>query len=223
LNEINSDPTFLLEFIDDELLNLEKQVTFLKKDIIQVKADINEVTRWYYLKNQFDDYKQVCEQIQEQEQEEILERKQLTGYLKLKDSVLQAESIVIENFVKSINTHAKIYLDSFFEEDTLNAYLTCFKDQTKTQINLVVEYKNMICDFSMLSGGESARIILAYTLALSEIFNTPFLLLDECTASLDEETANSVFETINNNFKGKLCLIIAHQVITGSFDKILTI
>ena len=221
--KIQSNPIFSLKCLDQQLKTLENEVAFLKTDIIKVKSDIKLVTQWLYLKKEFQEYTKICNQIQELEDEEKVLRNKLTGYLKLKDAVLQSESIVIENFVNYINTHAKIYLDSFFEEDTINSYLTCFKENTKTQINLIIEYKNMVCDFSMLSGGESARIILAYTLALSEIFNTPLLLLDECTASLDEETANSVFETINNNFKGKMCLIIAHQVITGSFDKILTI
>lgn len=71
----------------------------------------------------------------------------------------------------------------------------------------------------MLSGGELARVILAYTLALSEMFSNPILLLDECTASLDEDTTNTVFEVIKENFQGKMVIIIAHQIVQGTFDK----
>ena len=81
----------------------------------------------------------------------------------------------------------------------------------------------MECDINMLSGGELARVVLAYTLALSEIFNTPILLLDECTSSLDQELTNVVFDGIRENFKGKLVLIIAHQIIMGTFDKIISL
>ena len=81
----------------------------------------------------------------------------------------------------------------------------------------------MECDLNMLSGGELARIILAYTLALSEIFNTPLLMLDECTASLDQDLTSDVFETIKDNFKGKLVLIVAHQIITGTFDNVIKV
>ena len=77
----------------------------------------------------------------------------------------------------------------------------------------------MECDTSMLSGGELSRVILAYTLALGEMFNMPLMLLDECTASLDQDMTTVVFNSIRDNFSGKLILIIAHQVITGTFDK----
>jgi ABC-type transport system involved in cytochrome bd biosynthesis fused ATPase/permease subunit len=73
----------------------------------------------------------------------------------------------------------------------------------------------------MLSGGELSRVILAYTMALAEMFNTPLLLLDECTASLDQDLSETVFNSIRENFNGKIILLIAHQVVTGTFDKII--
>ena len=82
-----------------------------------------------------------------------------------------------------------------------------------------IEYKGMECDLQMLSGGEMSRIVLAYTLALAEMFNSPLLLLDECTSSLDQETTNHVFDAIKEHFNGKLTIIVAHQVVTGIFDR----
>jgi ABC-type multidrug transport system fused ATPase/permease subunit len=79
----------------------------------------------------------------------------------------------------------------------------------------------MESDINMLSGGELSRVILAYTMALAEMFNTPLLLLDECTSSLDQELTETVFTAIRENFNGKLTLLIAHQVVTGVFDKII--
>jgi ABC-type multidrug transport system fused ATPase/permease subunit len=58
-------------------------------------------------------------------------------------------------------------------------------------------------------------------MALAEMFNTPLLLLDECTSSLDQELTETVFTAIRENFNGKLTLLIAHQVVTGVFDKII--
>jgi ABC-type multidrug transport system fused ATPase/permease subunit len=43
--------------------------------------------------------------------------------------------------------------------------------------------------------------------------------LDECTASLDQETTSDVFDAIKENFNGKLTIIVAHQVVTGIFDR----
>ena len=86
-----------------------------------------------------------------------------------------------------------------------------------------IYYKNTECDISSLSGGELARVVLAFALSLSEMFNTPMLLLDESTASLDEETTAIVFESIKENMKDKPVLVIGHQIVQGIFDKILKI
>jgi ABC-type multidrug transport system fused ATPase/permease subunit len=77
----------------------------------------------------------------------------------------------------------------------------------------------MEADLSMLSGGELSRVVLSYTLALSEIFNSPIVMLDECTSSLDAELTSTVMDGIRKNFGNKLVIIIAHQVIEGDFDR----
>jgi ABC-type transport system involved in cytochrome bd biosynthesis fused ATPase/permease subunit len=81
----------------------------------------------------------------------------------------------------------------------------------------------MEADINMLSGGELSRVILAYTMALAEMFNTPLLLLDECTSSLDQDLTETVFNSIRENFNGKITLLIAHQVVMGTFDKIINL
>ena len=77
----------------------------------------------------------------------------------------------------------------------------------------------MECNLNMLSGGELSRVILAFGLGLNEMFNTPLLLLDECTSNLDQELTNTVFTSLKDNFGDKLIIVIAHQVVTGIFDK----
>lgn len=142
----------------------------------------------------------------------------------LKDKILEAESIAMLNIIESINSHARLYLDSFFVENPINVILQPFKevkDCKKPKINICIDYKGMDTDINMLSGGEQSRVVLAYTLALAEMFNTPILMLDECTASLDQDLTNSVFECIKDNFNGKSTLMIAHQVVMGTFDKII--
>jgi ABC-type lipoprotein export system ATPase subunit len=145
-------------------------------------------------------------------------------YSLLKEKILEAESIAVANVVESINTHAQLYLDSFFVDNPIVVRLLPFKEtkkNNKPQINIEIQYKEMECDLNMLSGGELSRVVLAFTLALGEMFNTPMLLLDESTASLDQEATTVVFDSIKENFKGKMVLIIAHQVIQGVFDKII--
>ena len=134
------------------------------------------------------------------------------------------------NIISSINTHANVYLECFFPDNPISVKLVTFKEtkkgktiKKKPQINLEIEYKGMEADINMLSGGELSRIILAFSLALGEMFNTPMMLLDECTSSLDQELNTVVMDGIRENFSGNIVIIIAHQCITGMFDKVIKI
>ncbi len=81
----------------------------------------------------------------------------------------------------------------------------------------------MECDINMLSGGELQRVIIAFTLSLAEMSQSPLLLLDECTSNLDQDLTNTVVGGIKKHFSQKNVLIIAHQVVSGIFDNVIKI
>jgi ABC-type transport system involved in cytochrome bd biosynthesis fused ATPase/permease subunit len=78
----------------------------------------------------------------------------------------------------------------------------------------------MQCDMSLLSGGEQARLNLAFILAFAHVFHSPLLLLDECTSNLDQELTEIVLEHIESMRISKV-ILIAHQVVEGNFTQIL--
>ena len=92
--------------------------------------------------------------------------------------------------------HSQHYLEQLFADQPILVEICPFKERKskvdRTVINIKIEYKEMECDMQYLSGGEKARVILAFTLALSEMFNTPLLLLDESTANLDQQSSMKV-------------------------------
>lgn len=185
---------------------------------------IQEIEEWEKYQTEIENYNGWKIKINELERLEKIARNEYASATKMKDKILEAESIAMLNIIDSINTHARVYLDSFFPDNPISVNLQTFKEtkkSTKPQINIEIEYKGMESDINMLSGGELSRVILAYTMALAEMFNTPLLLLDECTSSLDQELTETVFTAIRENFNGKLTLLIAHQVVTGVFDKII--
>ena len=162
--------------------------------------------------------------------EEIENRRQYGAATLLNEKILESESIAMLNIISSINSHTQVYLDSFFPDNPISVKLIPFKEtkkgeviKKKPQINLEIEYKGMEADINMLSGGELSRVILSFALALGEMFNTPMMMLDECTSSLDQELTGTVMDGIRENFNGKLVLIIAHQVVKGQFDKVINI
>ena len=208
--------------VEARRIELVEEVRELEEKLEVHLLNCQELDKWEKRRDELSEFNTWNEKIRSLEEIEAKRSAEYKAVLELRDKILEAESIAMVNLVGSINTHARVYLDDFFEEDPIVVTLTAFK-KTKTgvkpQISMDIEYKGMECDLQMLSGGEMSRIVLAYTLALAEMFNSPLLLLDECTSSLDQDTTNHVFDSIKDNFNGKLTIIVAHQVVTGIFDR----
>ena len=134
--------------------------------------------------------------------------------IKLQEIIKTAEKMAVREVIEEINLHAQMYLDNFL--DDINVMLVF--DGVK--LNVEVLQNGHDSDLQNLSGGELARVILAFTIALAEINNVRLLLLDECVASLDQESTGQVIDTIKANFKGTV-ICIAHQTTTGVFDHVL--
>jgi exonuclease SbcC len=201
----------------------EKKITDQENKRKRHEQNLQLITSWEKYQEDLENYQVWETKVEELEKREKEARNEYAAATMLKDKILEAESIAMVNIVDSINAHARVYLDSFFQDHPISVQLQPFKQTkkaTKPQISIVIEYKGMEADLKMLSGGELSRVILAYTLALAEMFNTPLVLLDECTASLDQDLTSDVFDAIRENFNGKMTLFIAHQVITGTFDKV---
>jgi DNA repair protein SbcC/Rad50 len=143
------------------------------------------------------------------------------------DSLIQkAKHLTIENTVNTINTHLQTFLDAFFIDNPMTVTIKTHKDVKsgqKNQINIEIDYKGMTATMNMLSGGELDRVSLAFTMAINELTNSPFLILDESVCSLDQDTAGTVFEFIQEYAKDKLVIIVAHQIVSGMFDAIVTL
>jgi exonuclease SbcC len=216
--------------VELELKDNVKEFENLESDKKSLEEDMEKLKKYEQYEKELESYNNWVGKIKDLEKEESEHRKQYGASTMLKDKILEAESIAMLNIISSINTHSQVYLDCFFPDNPISVKLVPFRETKKgstitkkPQINLEIEYKGMEADLSSLSGGEISRVILAFTLALGEMFNSPIMLLDECTASLDQELTNEVMDGIRNNFNGKLVLIIAHQVIKGNYDTVIEI
>jgi DNA repair exonuclease SbcCD ATPase subunit len=201
----------------DEIVALEAKKDKHAKNVQKIEVYKN------YLKEQ-QRYQEWIEKVQDQKETEELCRRKYAAATILKEKILEAESIAMLNIINSINSHVQEYLDLFFAVDPISARLLPYKETKKSkkpQINIQIEYKGMEADLNMLSGGELSRVILAFTLGLGEIFNTPLMLLDECTSSLDQELTTQVIDGIRENYGDKMVIVIAHQVVSGHFDRVI--
>jgi exonuclease SbcC len=208
--------------LEENVNKEEKKINDQQNKRMKHEHNLKQIDDWQHYQEELENYQVWEVKVETLEKKEKEARNEYAASTMLRDKILEAESIAMINIIESINLHARVYLDSFFTVHPISVQLQPFKQTKKSikpNINIQIEYKGMEADMNMLSGGELSRVILAYTLALAEMFNTPLLLLDECTASLDQDLTSIVFNSIRANFNGKMTLIIAHQVVTGTFDK----
>jgi exonuclease SbcC len=136
--------------------------------------------------------------------------------VKLQSIIKRAERMAIEQIIEKINVHAQLYIDNFLDNMTVS--LVFDKSGVENnKLSVAVFHDGHESDLSSISGGEFSRVVLAFTIALAEINNVKLLLLDECVASLDQDTTTTVIDTIRKNFNGSI-ICIAHQTTTGVFD-----
>jgi DNA repair exonuclease SbcCD ATPase subunit len=152
----------------------------------------------------------------------------LKGAEELKSAVLEAESLALVSLVNQINDHAATYLDVFFAEDPIEASLKTFtalkgKKKMKPSIQTEIQFKGNEMKLDGLSGGEQARVVVAFNLALCEILASPIIMLDEVTANLDADLTETIYDTIKASTDNKIVLAVAHQCIDGTFDHIIRV
>jgi len=207
----------------------EEEIKVLEKDLETHSSNLQKIEKYKQYQKDQQIYNSWIEKKKILEKQEQKDRLKYASSTLLMEKILEAESIAITNIINSINTHAQLYLDCFFPDNPISVKLLSFKEskkaniQSKPQINIAIEYKGMECDIGSLSGGELARVVLAFTLALAEMFNTPLIMLDECTSSLDEELSTTIINGLKDNFSNKLVIVISHQNICGLYDRILSI
>jgi translation initiation factor RLI1 len=219
----------------------KKSLTTLQRDIVekkkQVEVLLEKQVKYTRILHKIETFKIYASERERQKKlkEELKTTKaaakemkdRTTGAAILRTKIKEAEGLCLLSFVQSIQGEVQMYLDEFFSKDPLSLRLSTQKiskkGTSKPEINITMDYKGRECDPSSLSGGELQRVILAFTLAFTERFNLPFLLLDECTSNLDQELTSEVVHVVKKYQHSRPILLVAHQVVLGIFDKVVNI
>lgn len=220
-------------FLNNNLTTLNKELEELENKYAVHKSNMENIEKYMEyekIRKTFDNIRGKI--IALEDEENVLVKKYEAGII-LKEKVLTAESLCIKNIIENINKFTNYYLSKFFIDDSLEIELVSFKEDKsnsksnvnkenlgKPSINVKLFLNGEECDLTSISGGELSRLILAFTLALNEIFESPMILLDETTANLDDVNTQNVFECIEEHFKDKFILVSAHQVIEGSYENV---
>ena len=104
----------------------------------------------------------------------------------------------------------KIY-QNYFKEIFKNFFVILFSFSVIAWVVKAVNYLDLIVENGYrLSGGEKQRLSIARAL----LKDTPILILDEPTASLDAETERRVMQNIAEWGKDRIIFIITHRLST---------
>ena len=218
-----------LNDIEEKLNKYNDETLELNEKYEKCISNISQIEKYNNYMLSKNNYDSLLKKLKEDEEKEKEYKNLLSGATMLKDKISEAQSIAIINFIESLNMHVNLHLETFFIDDPMTIEIESFKEAknnkgpSKPQINLKIDYKGMECEPASLSGGERDRLDLAFTLALSEIFGSRILLLDECISSLDYETSSYVLEGIKDNYKGKNIIVVSHQANEGFFDEVINI
>ena len=131
-------------------------------------------------------------------------------------SLVSQDVILFDDTVKNNIAYAKTNAS---EEDIVKACRFAAADEFIKK--LPKSYDTMIGENGIrLSGGQKQRI----SIARAVLKESPIILLDEATSSLDAESEEIVQNAINNLIKNKTTLVIAHRLSTiHNADKIFVI
>lgn len=147
-------------------------------------------------------------------------------YIKIllfKQKVVESEHESLQFMIDIINTHLSLFLQDFFSESTGDPIQIVLEllHEKRPQIDTIINYKGNRVDYKSLSTGEYARVKLAFDLTFKEILGEQIVMLDECTANLDQDLSTKIFNKIKTTFPTKTILVVAHQVVMGTFDHVL--
>jgi ABC-type oligopeptide transport system ATPase subunit len=213
-----------VESLDDSISRTEAHISELEIRQAGLDENIRLVELYKVNKIKCDEYSKWDLKVQRYK-EDVKERSEkYRASLELMRKVQETESIIITGLINSINASVQTFIDVFFEDDPMKVEICAFKKVKKNikyQVTIHVEYRGEVIDLSMLSGGMYSRVNLAYTLALSEMFNSSVILLDESISTLDSELSTHIINNIKHANDHKLIVLICHQVVTGIFDKII--
>jgi ABC-type lipoprotein export system ATPase subunit len=229
------------ERLNAQLNTLRKEIEVLKYNdtiIPQLEQNLKDLNLRYEYCMKFSEYKnfqvnlkkykKIKETIKNFKNEKLNKENTYLKTLLFKRKVAEAEHESLQCIISTINSHLAILLNDFFSEnfgDPIQIYLTIDTVQanSKPQLNTIINYKGNKVDYKSLSTGEYSRVKLSFDLIFKEILGENIIMLDECTANLDQDLSTKIFNKIKGTFPSKTILVVAHQVVVGTFDHVLNL
>jgi len=231
LREIQATRKALQQQLEDTQRKL-KQIhidTTVRSQLVDIQKQIQENTYILNASEKIDIFLRRQTELQKEREELINLHKTVVNLQRLKHLAVEIECQVLQGTVDSINVSLMEITEKLFD-DPISISLKLFKTLKTTQrvkpsVNISLNYKGGEFDtISELSGGECDRISLAITIAIAKLHGAPFLLLDECLASLDTQLKETAVKTLRQQLGSQKTIIcINHDSVEGIYDNIISL
>lgn len=219
IKEMKSDAD--LNEMEKKLQSHTSKVIQLNKLITKYREIVDEFAAYQEYMYNLEEEKKMQEIIQASKDKEEALLGELEGVQGVESTAKEAEILILEDVVNTINANAKMYLDSFFTTP-ISVRLVCAKEKKdgyKIQLNTVIEYQGSVYDnVEELCDGERQRCELAFLFAINDIVGSKILIMDECMNSTDPKMNMDILNLIHDMCGDKLILMISHEAVRGIFD-----
>lgn len=232
IKQFNQEKKQLEDKIKDKS-ELESRLEIIKTTCLKNKQLIIQLTTTLKQWNSYHSYYKYKSKIETLEKEikditnnETLNRIKLRNHELFKNKIEEAENLSIQSCIELLNQCVQKYIHLFFTDEPLLLKINTFRETKKNKkpyISISIDYKGCSTTVNNLSGGEQSRVNIAFILAFAEIYQFPFIMLDESVSSLDQHTTSCIIDALHDHFPNTLILLIAHQVVKGQFNKIINI
>jgi DNA repair exonuclease SbcCD ATPase subunit len=157
-----------------------------------------------------------------------LATKRLESCVKLKEISDRAAVESIEAILNSINYNAKLYIDKMFPNTGTSVVLqnkkTLDSGDERAKMSVRIFHKGSeVKKLKELSGGERSRLALAFQLAMSDMYSSPILLVDEGFKGLSKADLEECLPMLKEASENKAVIVVEHHAPDSFFDNHLEI
>lgn len=230
---------------ETELKKMEKEERWWKRleslEIHGGKEELKTLTslrsRILELRKEIDNLQLQCQSEETRVREEQTAIKDKLDRLRLlselQSDVETVESNVLQECVERVSSLSNQFLENAFDVPILVNLVTEKESKTsktkKHSVGISIKSGKSGAGTSLIdrpldgfSGGETDRISLGFSNAITTFSPFPMLLLDECISSLDTEMKDRVIRALRQQAKltNKAVVLVCHDAVDGLFDHV---
>lgn len=133
----------------------------------------------------------------------------------------------IGHLTLNLNLSVEKYVNRFFPDCGTDIRVLSHKQNKdgsiSDKVSVEIVHNGVKCSIDTFSGGAENRAIVAFQLAMSEVVNSPLLLLDEPLVGVHATLRDEIYSTIRSFASNKLIIVVEHGAPENLFDLVLEV